>query len=82
MTIDEMIDELQKMKAKIGGEHQVPVVGLMGENDYIVPDFGTVGKFTDQDGNEFKCALVGNTGGEEFTSVKSYHWNWKPKRVK
>ena len=76
-----MINELQKMKAKIGGDHQVPVVGTMGENDYIIPDFGTVGEFTDQDGNEFKCALVGDTGGEEFTEVDVDHWNWNPERI-
>ena len=81
MTIDEMINELQKMKAKIGGNHQVPVVNMMNENDYVIPDFGTIGDFVDQDGYEFKCALVGETGGEEFTSEDVGHWKWKPKRI-
>ena len=81
MTIDEMINELQKMKAKIGGNHQVPVVSMLGENDYVIPDFGTIGDFVDQDGYEFKCALVGETGGEEFTSEDVGHWKWKPKRI-
>jgi hypothetical protein len=50
MTIDKMIQELEKMRAKIGGEHEVPVVRInYGENDYIIPDFGTIGDFVDQD---------------------------------
>ena len=76
-----MINELQKMKAKIGGDHQVPVVNMMNENDYVIPDFGTVGKFVDQDGNEFNCALVGDQDGREFTKYNVGHWKWKPKRI-
>ena len=83
MTIDKMIQELEKMRAKIGGEHEVPVVRInYGENDYIIPDFGTIGDFVDQDGYEFKCALVGEMGGEEFTSEDVGHWKWKPKKIK
>jgi hypothetical protein len=82
MSIDEMIETLQSFKDKLGsGKEEVPVVRInYGENDYFIPSFGLIGDFTDQDNNEFKCALIANIGGEEFTEKGTYHWKWKPKK--
>jgi hypothetical protein len=79
MTIDEMINQLTKLKEKIGGEHQVPCVIIdWGENDYVIPEYATIGNFVDQDGETYKCALVGHYGGEEFTEDGIEHYKWKP----
>lgn len=83
MTIDEMISHLQLMKEKVGGEAEVAVVRInYGENDYIVPKFGVVGDFEDQDGYEYRAAFVGEIGGEEFTEKEIPHYKWKPKPIK
>lgn len=80
MTIDKMIDTLTVLKGKVGGDEEVPVVRIdYGENDYIIPDFAVCGNFCDQDGNEFKCALVGSEGGEEFAKTGTGHYNWNAK---
>lgn len=82
MSIDEMISQLQMMKEKVGGEAKVVVVRInYGENDYIIPDFGVVGDFEDQDGYEYKAALVGEIGGEEFTEKGIPHYKWEPKPI-
>lgn len=67
MTIDKMIDDLVQIRDEIGGDHEVAVVRIgCGENDYIIPDYGICGNFTDQNGNNFKCAFLGKTGGSKF----------------
>lgn len=74
-----MIDELKAIREKIGGDHEVPVVQIdYGENDYIIPNRVITGDFVDQDGYEFKCALIGKIGGEEFSERGIPHYKWKP----
>ena len=82
MTVNQMIKELENIKDKIGGDHEVPVVRInYGENDYIIPEFATIGNFEDQDGKEYKCALIGKMGGEEFTENGIAHYKWKPSKI-
>ena len=79
MTIDEMIDYLQRMKNDVGGNAEVAVVRLgYGENDYIIPDYGITGHFEDQNQYKFKCAFIGKTGGSEFTEIGTPHYKWVP----
>lgn len=78
MTIDKMIEALTVLKEKVGGDEEVPVMSTFGENDYIVPSYAVAGDFEDQDGNEFKCAFIGGSGGEEFTERGTPHYQWKP----
>ena len=80
MTIDQLINELIDAKQKLGtGDVEVPVVRIgYGENDYTVPDKVLTGDFVDQDGCQYQCALVGKSGGEEFTEKGTYHWRWNP----
>lgn len=78
MTIDAMIEALTILKERVGGDAEVPVMTTTGENDYIIPSFPVAGDFEDQDGNEFKCALVGDVGGEEFTKKGTPHYEWEP----
>lgn len=83
MTIDNMIETLQRLKERVGGEEEVPVVRInYGENDYIMPDFAVSGNFIDQDGNTFRCALVGKYGGEEFTKEGAAHYKWAAEKDK
>ena len=79
MTIDEMINDLQRMKNEVGGDALVAVVRLgYGENDYIIPDYGITGHFEDQNQYKFRCAFVGKTGGSEFTEKGTAHYKWVP----
>lgn len=79
MTIDEMLLELERMRDVVGGDKQVAVVRVgCGENDYIVPAYGIVGKFEDQDRRTFRCALIGDECGEEFTRKGVEHYEWDP----
>lgn len=76
-----MITKLTELREKVGGDQQVPCVILgWGENDYVIPEYATVGEFTDQDGESYKCAFVGKYGGEEFTEVGTPHYKWKPSK--
>lgn len=79
MTIEKMIDELKKLKDLVGANEEVPVVATFGENDFIVPEYAVAGDFTYQDGEHYKCALIGSVGGEEFTEVGTPHYKWKPR---
>lgn len=78
MTIQEIIETLKDMGDQVGYDQEVPVMLTFGENDYIVPSFGIVADLRDQDGREFKCALIGGEGGSELTKKGIFHWNWKP----
>lgn len=82
MTIDKMIKALTILKEKVGGDEEVPVMATFGENDYIVPSYAVVGDFEDQDGNEFKCAFIGDEGGEEFSEKGTPHYEWNPTKNK
>ena len=82
MTIDKMIKALTVLKEKVGGDAEVPVMATFGENDYIVPEYAIVGNFVDQDGDEYKCAFIGETGGEELTERGIPHYKWKPSNNK
>lgn len=78
MTIDKMIEALTILKEKVGGDAEVPVMATFGENDYIVPEYAVIGDFVDQDGDEYRCAFIGSSGGEEFTERGTPHYKWKP----
>lgn len=79
MTIDKMIEELEAIREEIGGDHEVAIVRTnYGENDYLVPEYGIIGNFVDQDGSCFRCAFIANIGGEEFTEKGVAHYKWKP----
>ena len=79
MSIDKMIESLNKMRDIVGGSQEVAVMVMNhGENDYIVPEYPIVGDFEDQDSMQFKCAFVGRAGGEEFTAKGIPHYEWDP----
>lgn len=79
MTVDELIGALGAVKEKVGGDKDVVFVGVgFGENDYLEPSYPVVGDFQDQDGNEFKCAIVCGSGGSEFTMNGTPHYKWNP----
>lgn len=81
MTVDEMISALEALKAKVGGDEKVVVVNVgFGENDYLEPSYPVVGDFRDQDGYEFKCAIVADCGGSEFTERGTPHYKWVPRK--
>lgn len=85
MKIKKMIEELEKVRAIVGDDAEVPVMRSdFGENDFVIPDYAVVADLEDQDGNEFKCALIGEVGGEELTKkgTPHYKWNSKKDRVK
>ena len=80
MTIDKAIELLIKAKEQIGGNEEFVVMSTFGENDYIKPDILVSGDLEDQDGNEFKVAFVGESGGEELTVKGTPHYRWKYKK--
>jgi len=83
MTIGEVIAQLTAAAEQVGEDADVAVVRVdCGENDYIVPSYVVAGDFEDQDGNTFKCAIVGEDGGEEFTKCGVPHYKWQPKKDK
>lgn len=83
MTIREAIEQLQKAAKLVGEDAELAVVRVnYGENDYVAPSYVVTGSFEDQDGNEFKCAMVGEDGGEEFTKVGVPHYEWKSEKDK
>lgn len=82
MTIDELIKQLGKAKQKVGGDATVAAVGMFGENDYNLPEYVVTGDFRDQDGYDYKVALIANRGGEEFTQNGIAHYKWNPETQK
>lgn len=82
MTIEELIEQLERAKEKAGGDAVVAAVGMFGENDYSLPEYVVTGDFRDQDGRDYKVALVANRGGEEFTQNGIPHYEWKPETQK
>ena len=83
MTVDQMIAALKAIKDKVGGDERIPIVLVgCGENDYIEASYPVVGDFCDQYGETFKCALVGDCGGEEFTRKDVPHYRWEPEEDK
>lgn len=83
MKIKKLIDQLSKMMNVVGEDAEVPVLRYgIGENDYIIPSFGVVADLEDQDGNKFKCALIGSEGGEELTKKGIPHYKWNCRKDK
>lgn len=81
MTVNDMISALEALKDKVGGDEKVVVVNVgFGENDYLEPSYPVVGDFQDQDGYEFKCAIVADCGGSEFTERGTPHYKWSPRK--
>ena len=78
MKIKKLIETLEKMKAVVGDNAEVPVMSTFGENDYFLPAYGVIANLKDQDGNEYKCALIAEDGGEELTKSGVEHWKWNP----
>jgi hypothetical protein len=78
-----MIEELINVRNGLGtGDVEVPVVRInYGENDYIIPTKAIIGDFIDQDKQQYKCALVGKIGGEEFSQKGTPHYKWNPLKV-
>ena len=84
MKIQKMIEELTRMMEVVGKDAEVPVMRSdFGENDFVIPKFGVIGDLEDQDGRKFKCALIGDDGGEELTrdGIPHYKWNCKKDRI-
>ena len=84
MKLEKMIEELTKMMEIVGKDAEVPVMMFnYGENDYIIPKFGVIANLEDRDGKKFKCALIGEDGGEELTKegIPYYKWQCKKDRI-
>lgn len=80
MTIDNLIAELQKAKEAVGGDTPIYYVTTgWGENDIFEMNYIVKGDFTDQDSENYSCAIIGDHCGEEFTRRGVNHWNWNPK---
>lgn len=82
MTIKKMIEELEKMAEEVGDDAEVPVMTTYGENDYVIPKYGVIAELEDQDGNTFKCALIGSEGGSELSEQGIAHYKWNPSKSK
>lgn len=82
MKIDELIERLNLLKDKVGGDKEIVFVNCEGENDVFTPDYPVIGDFHDCDNTEYKCAIMISMIGDEFTNRDIPHYKWNPKEDK